>query len=89
MINYFRDANLEDDKDNVDKEDRMFPVRDYENWRDNYLFVENDQVVVPRLNLKTAKEIICQNEKQKKRLRKIGFIKDRIHIRNIKGFYQY
>ena len=49
-----------------------------------HLFVEVDQVVVPSLNLKVAKQIICHNEKQKKTLRKMGFIEDRIKIMNIK-----
>lgn len=48
------------------------------------LFSKNDQVIVPILNLKTAKKIICNNEKQKKKLRQMGFIEDRIIIRNIK-----
>jgi len=48
-----------------------------------YLFIEKDQVVVPSLNLKVAKKIICRNEKQKKKLRKMGFIEDRILIQNI------
>lgn len=47
-----------------------------------YLFIENDQVVVPSLNLKAAKKIICRNEKDKKALRRMGFINDRIYIRN-------
>jgi len=38
---------------------------------------------VPSLNLKTAKRIICRNERQKKALRKKGFIEDRIEIRNM------
>jgi hypothetical protein len=49
-----------------------------------YLFVETDQVVVPSLNLKVAKKIICRNEKEKKALRSMGFINDRIQIRNEK-----
>jgi len=49
-----------------------------------YVFVENDQVVVPSLNLKAAKQIICRDERQKKALRKMGFIEDRIKIKNIK-----
>lgn len=49
-----------------------------------HLFVEHDQVVVPSLNLKTAKHIICRTEKQKKSLRKMGFIEDRIEIKNVK-----
>ena len=48
-----------------------------------YLFVEHDQVVFPSLNLRRAKKIICRTERQKKALRKIGFIEDRIEIRNI------
>ena len=49
-----------------------------------YAFIEKDQVVVPSLNLKSAKQIICRDEKQKKKLRKMGFIEDRIVIKNIK-----
>jgi hypothetical protein len=30
-----------------------------------------------------AKKILCRNEKQKKALRKMGFIEDRIIIKNI------
>jgi hypothetical protein len=55
--------------------------RDYETFINKYLFVKNDQVVVPSLNLKSAKKIFCQNEKQKKKLRKMGFIEDRIEIK--------
>jgi len=58
--------------------------RDFDTFLKENLFVENDQVVVPSLNLKSAKKIICQNEKQKKKLRKMGFIEDRIHIKNLK-----
>lgn len=49
-----------------------------------YLFIEEDQVVVPSLNLKSAKQIICKDERQKKELRRMGFIEDRIKIKNIK-----
>lgn len=49
-----------------------------------HVFVEKDQVVVPSLNLKAAKKIICRNEKQRKALRHMGFIDDRIEIKNIK-----
>jgi len=52
----------------------------------DYLFKEVDQVVVPSLNLKSAKKIICSNEKQKKKLRKMGFIEDRIEIKNLKNY---
>jgi hypothetical protein len=48
------------------------------------LFVKRDQVVVPTLNLKSAKKIFCRNEKQKKALRKMGFIEDRIMIHNFR-----
>lgn len=53
-----------------------------EDYVKKYLFVKHDQVVVPSLNLKAAKQIICRNEKDFKALRKMGFIKDRISIRN-------
>lgn len=56
----------------------------YENFLSKCLFVENDQVVVPSLNLKSAKEIFCRNEKQVKVLRHMGFIQDRIKILNSK-----
>lgn len=46
-----------------------------------HVFVERTQVVVPSLNLKTAKRILCRNERQKKVLRQMGFIEDRIEIR--------
>ncbi len=46
-----------------------------------HVFVERDQVVVPSLNLKTAKRILCRNERQKKQLRRMGFIEDRMEIR--------
>ncbi|MEM7165294.1 MAG: hypothetical protein AAF581_07515 [Planctomycetota bacterium] len=49
-----------------------------------HLFIENDQVVVPNINLKAAKRVICRNERQKAALRKLGFIEDRILIKNIK-----
>jgi len=55
-----------------------------ENFLNRYLFVENDQVVVPSLNLKSAKRIVCKNEKEVKILRKMGFINDRIRIQNDK-----
>jgi hypothetical protein len=55
--------------------------RSFEEWLDKVLFVKMDQVVVPSLNLKAAKKVYCKNEKQKKSLRKMGFIEDRIEIR--------
>ena len=58
--------------------------KDLEKYLAQYLFVEVDQVVVPSLNLKAAKKVICRNEKQKKKLRKMGFIEDRIIIKNVK-----
>lgn len=48
-----------------------------------HVFIECGQYVVPSLNLKTAKRIICRNERQKKALREKGFIEDRIEIRNM------
>ena len=61
-------------------------LRDVDKFVNKYLFVENDQVVVPSLNLKSAKKIICRNEKQKKALRKMGFIEDRIIVKNVKNY---
>ncbi len=57
-------------------------TRDLDQVFKKHLFIKNDQVVVPTLNLKTAKEIICRDESEKKHLRKLGFIEDRITIRN-------
>ena len=75
-------------------EDKMTPDGEVKDWIDcgrdvetylkRFLFVEKDQVVVPSLNLKVAKKIICRDERQKKELRKMGFIEDRIEIKNIK-----
>ena len=53
-----------------------------DDWLARDLFVERDQVVVPSLNLKAAKKIVCRDERQKKVLRRLGFIEDRIEIRN-------
>jgi len=58
---------------------------DFNLFLNKYLFVEEDQVVVPSLNLKAAKQIICKDEYQKKKLRKMGFIEDRIKIKNFKN----
>jgi hypothetical protein len=44
------------------------------------LFVENDQVVLPSLNLATAKIVYCRTDCHKKELRKMGFYKDRIKM---------
>jgi hypothetical protein len=55
-----------------------------ERFRNRWLFVETDQVVLPALNLKSAKRIICRDERQRRALRKMGFIEDRIVIRNTK-----
>ena len=51
---------------------------------DRHLFVELDQVVLPALNLKAAKSIVCRDERQKKALRRLGFIEDRTQIRNVR-----
>jgi len=53
-----------------------------EEWLQKVLFVKLDQVVVPSLNLKAAKKVYCKNERHKKTLRQMGFIEDRIEIRN-------
>ena len=56
-----------------------------DDWLARSLFVERDQVVVPSLNLKAAKKVLCHDEKQARFLRKMGFIDDRIEIRNFFG----
>jgi hypothetical protein len=56
--------------------------RDLQRWLTKWLFVKHDQVVVPALNLKAAKVIFCRNERHKKKLRRMGFIEDRIRISN-------
>jgi hypothetical protein len=56
---------------------------DFDAFLRGYVFVEHGQVVVPSLNLKSAKKVVCRNEKQKKALRRLGFIEDRIEIRNM------
>jgi len=58
--------------------------RDLDRYLKEYLFKEMDQVVVPSLNLKAAKKIICSDDKIKKKLRKMGFIEDRIFVKNLK-----
>lgn len=63
----------------------VMPVKDYvekgeEYFLKTHLFVEHDQIVVPSLNLKSAKTVFCRNEKEYKKLVQMGFIKDRIHI---------
>lgn len=57
--------------------------RDVGTVLDRHLFVELDQVVLPAVNLKAAKAIVCRDERQKKKLRRMGFIEDRIWIRNV------
>jgi len=65
-----------------DTDDELSKADDFDSWMSNCLLIKNNQVVVPSLNLKSAKEVFCRNEKQKKKLRKMGFIEDRIKIRN-------
>jgi hypothetical protein len=56
-------------------------TRDVREVLSKHLFVKHDQVVVPHLNLKAAKIIICRREHQKKALRRMGFIEDRLVVR--------
>ena len=56
---------------------------DFDAFLKGYVFVERGQVVVPSLNLKVAKKVLCRDERQKKALRRLGFIEDRIVIRNM------
>jgi hypothetical protein len=57
--------------------------RDIDAFLKNHVFVERGQVVTPSLNLKAAKIVICRDERPKKALRRMGFIEDRIQIRNM------
>lgn len=52
------------------------------------VFRSRDHLVVPNLNLKSAKKIICRNERQKKKLRRKGFIEDRIMVKNV-SYYDW
>jgi hypothetical protein len=70
--------------DSIELDDWADSGRNLDIFLKKYVFVEKDQIVVPSLNLKSAKKIICRNEKQKRKLRKMGFIEDRIQIKNIK-----
>jgi len=79
----------EEDKIEVTKEDYEMHCWkqcgcDINKFLKDYLFKENDQVVLPSLNLKSAKIIYCRDERQVKKLRNMGFIKDRIKILNSK-----
>ena len=56
---------------------------DFDAFLRGYVFVERDQVVVPSLNLTAAKRVVCRDERQRKALRRMGFIEDRIEIRNM------
>lgn len=60
-------------------------TRNFDAYLKAYVFVERDQIVVPSLNLNAAKKVVCRDEKQKKALRRMGFIEDRIEIRNAPG----
>ena len=91
ILNQFLKYEIEDKEQNEDYVSDCSYIWDWANFNGNvdaymkkYLFVEHDQIVVPSLNLKMAKQIICRNEKQKKELRRMGFIEDRIKIKNIK-----
>lgn len=77
------------DIEKLSKDDILYKwihSKNYEDFLSKYFFIENDQVVVPSLNLKAAKQIFCRNEKQIKILRHMGFIQDRIKILNSKQY---
>jgi len=57
-----------------------------EEFLEKRMFVSDDHFVLPNLNLKSAKKIVCRNEKQKKKLRRKGFIEDRIKIMNVSHY---
>jgi len=83
MLEYYAEENEEVDEAYLI--DWINSGKDLSVYLNKYVFKEINQVVVPSLNLKVAKKIICSNEKQKKKLRKMGFIEDRITIKNIKS----
>jgi hypothetical protein len=89
MFNEFLQWHYEDAKeDSTAKMDRELRAwvdcgGDLDTFLQKKIFVLNDQVVVPSLNLKCAKKIICRNERQKKELRNMGFLEDRIQIKNM------
>ena len=84
ILGYYKEDNEEPDFKEL--RDWVASGCDLDVYLRDYVFKELDQVVVPSLNLKSAKKIICQNEKQKKTLRKMGFIDDRIQIKNLKKY---
>lgn len=57
---------------------------DLEAWLAGHLFREHDQVVLPALNLKAAKEIVVRSERDKSELRRLGFYEDRIEVRKLR-----
>lgn len=57
-----------------------------EEWLKSGVFQSEDHFVLPNINLKSAKQIICRNERQKKKLRRKGFIEDRIKIKNVSTY---
>lgn len=66
----------------TEEDDPLWGCETLEDWLNKKLFVPKDQFVLPALNLKAAKQIICRNERQKNALRRMGFIDDRIHVTN-------
>lgn len=85
IAKYFKDIIGDAKKDGEELDGELRDWEDSLNLDDylkRYLFIERDQVVVPSLNLKAAKKIICRNEQQKKKLRQRGFIEDGIRIQN-------
>ena len=74
----------ESDEEPDEEMQAWLDASDLDSYLKKRLFIEKNQVVVPSLNLKAAKKIICRNERDKKALRKMGFIEDRIQIKNFK-----
>jgi len=83
FVGYYEENDEEPDRELADW---VSSGRDLNTFLNNYVFMEREQVVVPSLNLKSAKKIICHNEKQKKTLLKKGFIEDRVIIKNLKSY---
>jgi len=85
LLDLKQESKWSKEQDDYDEsQDPLFGFVDLDTWLKQHLFVEKDQVVLPSLNLKSAKQVICRNEKQKKKLRKMGFIEDRIKVKNFR-----
>lgn len=74
---------LESDLDQED--DYILRWKSFEGELDQYLkenlFIESDQIVVPKLDLKKSSCILCKNDNQKRQLEHMGFSSRKIKIK--------